>query len=224
MKLGVVALAATLVLACAAPPARADGDPASDTLLFQDVYYPYAPATSKHLSDALDALLKRARKAGYPMKVALIEAPADLGVFPQMINDPQSYANQLALELRTLRHGRDAKEQLHLLVVSAAGFAGDNLGPRVDEALAPVRINTSAQSDGLAQAAMRAVARLATVNGHPLAAPPAAGTELAPRHESTKRKGPSVLLYILPPLAVVVLAGLGGRLMSRRREGTAPGS
>jgi hypothetical protein len=215
-------LAIALAVALAFPAlAHADGDPASDTLLFQDAYYPYAPATSKRLSDALDRLLKRARAAGYPMKVALIEAPADLGVFPQLINSPQTYANQLALELRTLRHGRSSKEDLHLLVVFPTGFAGDNLGARVDEALAPVRINRSAQSDGLAQAAMRAVARVATVNGHRLAAPPEAGDALAARHESTKRKGPSFLLFAIPPLTVVVIAVLAGRLMSRRREGTA---
>jgi hypothetical protein len=224
MKRGLTALAAAVALAWPAPAALADGDPASDTLLFQDVYYPYAPPTSKHLSHALDALLKRARQAGYPMKVALIEAPADLGVFPQMINDPQRYANQLALELRTLRHGRESKEQLHLLVVFPVGFAGDNLGRRVDEALAPVRINSRAQSDGLAQAAMRAVARLATINGHPLAAPPQAGGVLAPRHESTKREGPSILLFVLPPLAVVVIALVAGSVMSRRRGETAQGS
>jgi hypothetical protein len=88
-----------------------------------------------------------------------------------------------------------------------------------------VQVNRSAQSDGLAQAAMRAVARIATANGHPLQAPPEAGGVLPASHKSTKPKGgPPAVLFILPPLAVVVIALLAGRLMSRRREGTAPDS
>ena len=93
------ALIAFTVLALAPAAALADGDPASDVLLAQDVYYPYAPKASKPLTTALDALLKRVRAAGYPMKVALVEAPSDLGAYPNLFGDTQNYANLLAKEI-----------------------------------------------------------------------------------------------------------------------------
>src|SRR3954454_22721324 len=155
----IVSLALCL-LVFAPAVARADGDPASDFLLQQDAYYPYAPKASPRMRSALDGLLKRLRAGGYPMKVALIGTAADLGSYPQLFNDPQRYANLLAQELSTITHGQKQEDQLHLLVVFPSGFAGSGLGDKVNTALAPVAINAGAQSDGLAQAALAAVARV----------------------------------------------------------------
>src|SRR5204863_208458 len=83
--------AAVGALAAAPAPALADGDPASDFLLQQDSFYPYAPKTSGAMRKALDGLLKRTRQAGYPMKVALIESRSDLGAYPNLFSDPQRY-------------------------------------------------------------------------------------------------------------------------------------
>jgi hypothetical protein len=209
-------LAAVVALAAAPAPAYADGDPASDFLLQQDAFYPYAPQTSKTMRNALDGLLKRTRAAGYPMKVALIESRSDLGSYPDMFNDPQRYANLLAQELQTITHGQKAADQLHLLVVFPAGFAGSGLGDKVDRALAPLSVNAEAQSDGLAQAAMQAVARIAAANGHPTPVPPQATVRLAATHKSTKRSGPPIFVFIVPVLLVVGAALLAGRLTARR--------
>src|SRR5205085_7489108 len=51
----IVSLALCL-LALAPAAAHADGDPASDFLLQQDAYYPYAPKTSPQMRKALDGL------------------------------------------------------------------------------------------------------------------------------------------------------------------------
>ena len=51
MRIAVLALLA-LAVAAMASTARADGDPASDVLYFQDAYVPY-PAPSKHASSVL---------------------------------------------------------------------------------------------------------------------------------------------------------------------------
>jgi hypothetical protein len=217
----VAALAALALLACPAA-ARADGDPASDFLLQQDAYYPYAPKTSPGLRKALDGLVKRTRAAGFPMKVALIEAPGDLGSYPQLFNDPQRYANLLAQELSTITHGRKQADQLHLLVVFPSGFAGSGLGDKVNEALAPVSVNAAAQADGLAQAALEAVARVATANGHRTPIPPEARTQLAATNKSTKRSGPPIIVYLLPALLVVAAALLTGRI-ARRRDASGAG-
>jgi hypothetical protein len=117
-RAALIALAALSLLPAAA---SADGDPASDVLLAQDVYYPYAPKASPQMSKALNGLLARVRKAGYPMKVALIQTPADLGAYPNLFGDTQSYANLLAKEIAF-------NSRPHLLTVMPTGFGGDNLG------------------------------------------------------------------------------------------------
>jgi hypothetical protein len=217
-SLRLVALVAALALLTFPAVARADGDPASDILLAQDVFFPYAPMTAPRLSDALTKLLERTRSSGYPMKVALIESEGDLGANADLFGRPLDYANLLAEELRTLRHGRPGDEELHLLVVMPVGFSGSGLGDRVDEALAPVRIEAAAQSDGLARAAIEAVARLASVNGHSTPIPPEAKLALAPRDESTERSSPSVLPFVLPFGVVTIASAIAGLVAARRRR------
>src|SRR3954463_12340999 len=217
-----IVLLALCVLLLAPAAASADGDPASDFLLQQDAYYPYAPKTSPNLRKALDGLLKRTRAAGYPMKVALIETAGDLGSYPQLFNDPQRYASLLAQELSTITHGKKQEDQLHLLVVFPSGFAGSGLGDKVNEALAPVKINAEAQSDGLAAAALEGVARVATANGHRTPVPPEAKVKLAASDKATKRSGPPIVVYLLPVLLVVVAAVVTSRI-ARRRDAT-PGT
>jgi hypothetical protein len=203
----VLALAALALLPSAA---AADGDPASDVLLAQDVYYPYAPKVSRPLTTALDTLLKRVRASGYPMKVALIESPADLGAYPNLFGSTQRYANLLLPEI-------SFNSRPHMLVVMPSGFAGNNLGPKVDSALRGIKIDQAAKSDGLAQAALTAVARLATANGHPTPVPAAAAARVAPSKASSKRSTPSLLVYGGPVL--LALLAVGALLfVSRRRD------
>jgi len=205
-----VALLVLAVLALAPATAFADGDPASDVLLAQDVYYPYAPKASRQLTTALDALMKRVRAGGYPMKVALIEGPSDLGAYPNLFGDTQNYANLLAKEIAFNSHP-------HLLVVMPSGFAGDNLGAKVDRALAGIKIDGAAKSDGLAKAALAAVARIATANGHPTPVPPEARASVGASKASSNRSTPSVLVYGGPVL--LVLIAIGALLaVNRRRE------
>lgn len=145
--------------------ARADGDPASDVLLIQDAYLPYFPAPAKPLAQTLTRLLAQLRKAGYPMKVALVQSAGDLGAYPEMLGKPEPYAKLLASEIVF------KVSKPHLLVVMPDGFAGRNLGPEAKGLLAKIGIDKSAQSDGLARAALEAVARIATANGHPTQVP-----------------------------------------------------
>jgi hypothetical protein len=211
-----VVLVVLALVALAPAAALADGDPASDVLLAQDVYFPYAPKVSKPLTSALEGELKRVRAAGYPMKVALIQAPSDLGAYPNLFGDTQNYANLLAKEIAY-------NSRPHLLVVMPTGFGGDNLGSKVDSALAGIKIDQAAKSDGLAQAALIAVARLATANGHPTPVPPQARAALTASKASSKRSTPSLLIYggpvLLAILAVGALLWVGRR---RENEGTVP--
>jgi hypothetical protein len=203
------ALLALALLAALPAAAPADGDPASDVLLAQDAYYPYAPKVAKPLATALDGLLARVRTAGYPVKVAMIETPADLGAYPSLFGDTQRYADLLAKEI-------SFNSKPHLLVVMPSGFAGDNLGPKVDSALQGIEIDQAAKSDGLAKAALAAVAKIATANGHPTPVPAAAGAQLAASKASSKRSTPSLLVYGGP--VVLVLIAVGVLLLVGRRD------
>jgi hypothetical protein len=204
------ALLALALLAALPAAAPADGDPASDVLLAQDAYYPYAPKVARPLATALDDLLKRVRTAGYPMKVALIQTPADLGAYPNLFGDTQGYANLLAKEI-------SFNSQPHLLIVMPSGFGGSNLGPKVDEALSGLGVDQEAKSDGLVIAALAAVAKLASANGHPTPVPAVAATKLAASDASSKRSTPSLLVYGGPVLLVAIAVG-ALLYTSRRRE------
>ncbi len=96
-------LAASLVVAaCAATaaPALADGDPASDVLLFQPAFFPYAPPSAGAKAELLGAVAA-AKKAGYAIRVAVIQSRRDLGADPELYAKPQLYARFLDAELRS---------------------------------------------------------------------------------------------------------------------------
>ena len=97
-----------------AASSRADGDPASDYLLLQNVFLTYqspSPAVSAALEHAASAVYLH----GDRVKVAVIYDTADLGSVPSMFGDPESYAQFLGIELSLWYDGP-------LLVVMPAGF------------------------------------------------------------------------------------------------------
>ncbi len=216
MRRWIAALVCAALLGPAAV-ARADGDPASDVLLSQDSFLPYAPPVKKSFKTALEKVLKDARAAGYPMKVALINTEADLGAYPKLFNSPQQYADLLKGELAALNPHGDAVKAVHLLVVMPGGFGGANLGDGVDKALSGIDINGAAQSDGLAQAAIGAVASIATENGHAVPVPPEAKLKLGKSNASNKRKTTSPLVFALPALLLFGGLFVAGRVASRRQ-------
>jgi hypothetical protein len=149
-----LACAATTAVLALSPAALADGDPASDTLYVSDVYYPYQPHVTASLRHKLDRAVKQSRKAGYGFKIALIQTEADLGAYPALFNHPQQYAKLLSKEIAF------GDEKPHLLVVMPRGFGGRALPKGWQRSLRDVHITTSAESNGLAAAAIRAVRAL----------------------------------------------------------------
>ena len=107
--------AAAIFVATVAPVALGDGDPASDVLLGQNVFYPYQPPVTASLQKTLDAETGAAQKAGFPIKVALIASPVDLGVIPDLFGQPQKYANFLDQEI-------SFQTKQRLLVVMSTGY------------------------------------------------------------------------------------------------------
>ncbi len=160
---GVAAVALVLFLASAVT-GFADGDPPSDYLLTQQVYLPInAPSAAS--GDRLKALVAAANDDGYTIRVAVIQAPQDLGSIPQLMGKPRTYAKFLGAELAFAYRGR-------LLTVMSNGYGiSQNGGKRVPngyQQLRSVAAPGGSSPDTLTDAASAAVRKLATANGHPL--------------------------------------------------------
>ncbi|HET8893222.1 MAG TPA: hypothetical protein VFM96_03895 [Gaiellaceae bacterium] len=152
-RLRVVALAACALLVCAGV-ARADGDPASDTLLYANAYLPYA-APSKSAAAGLAKQIASVYTAGNRLKVALIQARDDLGAIPSLFGKPTRYAAFLGTEISGIYIGP-------LLIVMPAGYGiwdGGRTVAAEQKVLAGLP-PPGRSSDELAAAAARAVAKL----------------------------------------------------------------
>jgi hypothetical protein len=198
-----ILVAATLVAPSLFPAvAVADGDPASDVLLGENVFYPFTPAVSDRLQAELSAETTAASLAHFPIKVALIASPADLGAISSLFGKPQEYANFLDREISS------GSNKQPLLVVMRSGFGAQGLD--LAAAMAVVRLATPAgpSTDALAQAAVLAIPKLAAAAGHPIG---------AVRAGSTPAGGSSRLLS-LTLLAVAAVAVSGVIIEVRRRR------
>jgi hypothetical protein len=155
---------AVLATTFAPERAKADGDPASDMLLAQSVFYPFSPAVAAGLQKTLNAEAAAANRAHFPLKVALIDSPVDLGAIPTLFGKPQQYASFLDQEI-SFANTKDL-----LLVVMPAGYGVAGLTPRASEAAASLPKPAGRQSDDLARAAFEAIPKLAAAAGHPIGA------------------------------------------------------
>ncbi len=161
MRRGVV-LAVALVAACVvAAGARADGDPASDLLITQNVFVPF-DAPAKSATDALTAQVASVYAGNDRLKVAVIGSKVDLGAIPSLFDKPSEYAKFLGQELSGFYIGP-------LLIVMPSGYGiydGGRATDAEDAVIAHLDAPTSSGSDALVQAATAAVAKL--VQAHAL--------------------------------------------------------
>lgn len=200
-------LAAAAALAVAPVPAMADGDPASDVLLLQDVYLPYAPGVPAPLGKAIANLLKTTRKAGFPLKVAIIAQPRDLGAVPQFFGKPQEYAPFLESEIAF-------NTKKPLLVVMAAGYGGAALPAGTETALQGLKAPSAGTGDALGRSAVAAILKLSKAAGHPVPAPK------LPAASSGGGGGTSPLIVFGVPVALLALGGVLAAI--RRRQDNTP--
>lgn len=139
-------------------------------LLYETAYFPLEHPSPALTTDLL-RVLAESRKAGAPLKVAIIRERKDLGLEPKYYGRPQAYARFLAGELQAfgqLAHRR-ALGRDPLLVVMPNGFGVHGLPPQVRGALASVAVPHDAGADHLTEAAGLAVQALAARRGHPIA-------------------------------------------------------
>jgi hypothetical protein len=194
------ALALTLL---SAPPAQADGDPASDVLLGENVFYPYVPAVSNALQSQLNAEAAAAARAHFPIKIALIASPQDLGVVPALFEKPQQYAKFLEQEISFLGHGPQ------LLVVMPDGYGVQGFSPAATAAVASLAKPAGRPGNDLASAAITAVRVLAAADKHPIK-PIGTSSAAAPGGHS------ATLMVVVMALASV---GVAAAVLLLRRKG-----
>jgi len=208
-----------IVLASLALPglARADADPASDTLYVGRVFLPLSARVSPQLARQLAADTLAAEQAGRPVRVALIASRTDLGGVPALFGRPTAYAAFLAAELQFVYPGR-------VLIVMPQGAA---LGERGRLAANPdvVRAKVEPGVDGLARTAIALVEKLADVHAEPSASGPLPSTtpaqvHVAPTGTTSKRAGGlpawGSALIAVGALALLLVPGIW---VARRRAG-----
>jgi hypothetical protein len=206
------ACVALLVLAiCCWTPftgvARADGDPASDVLLTEDVFYPYSSSVSKGLAEKLNGQTAAARAAGLHAKVALIGSESDLGADPVLFDKPQMYAKFLEQETIEL-----APYQLLLVVMpNGYGVSGSAADGAVQGAIGGLPKPAGATADDLARAATVALPRLASAAGHPL------GSVHDVSSTSTSAGGSKPPAIAILALGAILIAGVIIIVRNRRR-------
>jgi hypothetical protein len=204
-RLGALLLAALLFAAPLCASALADGDPASDVLLGQDVFLPYTPI-SRSTEQQLYAVTDAARRAGFPLKIALIGARSDLGVVPALFGKAEPYARFLSSELSGVVDGP-------VLVVMPDGFGLAAQGRALSvsslhgETIAP-------GSDGLGAAAITATRRLAAAAGHPLTSASAGAGRTAGASAGTVRHAVIAMLVLTALAGAAIAAAIAAR--SRR--------
>jgi hypothetical protein len=159
MRRRVLLLAAAAAL-FAVPAAHANGDPASDALLVDQVFIPADAPVPDSDREALIQTVKDANERGYPIRVALIPFTSDLGTAVSLWRHPQDYAKFLASELSFVYPKR-------VLIVQPSGFGVYNHGkPVAKEQRVLARVPLAAGTAGqLAQSTVAAVRALAAADG-----------------------------------------------------------
>lgn len=155
LQRGVAAVGALLALLLVlAGTAGADGDPASDVLIGQDVFVPF-PAPPRKSVASLKTAVAAVFAQRNRVKVAVVATRNDLGSVPSLFNKPQAYAKFLGLEIASVYVGP-------LLIVMPAGF-GIYDGGRSTAAENRVLVKfpqTGRSADALTRAAANAVRKL----------------------------------------------------------------
>jgi hypothetical protein len=202
-RTALVLLAAVAAMFAGAGVARADGDPASDVLYTGRAFFPYSTTISKSAQETLVGTIGAAEKADYPIRVALIAGPVDLGAVTVLWAKPKKYAMFLGLELSFVYKGP-------LLIVMPSGFGFEHYKQNTKAeyaALSNVRI--LGRRDGLALSAVEAVKVLAARAGHPIERP------------GSSSSGSSASRVLAGTIALAVLLLSAGGIIVVRRLRTA---
>jgi|tagenome__1003787_1003787.scaffolds.fasta_scaffold20971167_2 hypothetical protein len=200
-------LLALVAAVTVAGPARADGDPASDYLLSQQVFFPFSVKYPESRQKQLAALIKDANDRGYTIRVAVIANKSDLGAVTSLWGQPRTYAHFLGQELAFLYKGP-------LLVVMPAGLGFNHTKhTSTAEYMVLKKVPKPQGTDGLIDAAELAVQKLAAAHG----------VTVAPQAASGGGRSYGTIAVIAGAVAVI-LAAAALALWLRRRRNFSPAS
>jgi hypothetical protein len=152
-------LAAVAVGLLAVPAAQANGDPASDILITEQVFLPFEAPISTSASDELTKTVAEANKRGFKIRVAVIAFTGDLGTAVSLWRHPQDYSKFLGSELAFSYSNR-------LLIAMPAGF-GFYRGrkPTAKEQRILAKLKPGKTPTALTESTTQAVRALAAANG-----------------------------------------------------------
>jgi hypothetical protein len=151
-----VAAAAALV---AVPVARANGDPASDVLITNQVYIGPEVPISNADRDTLVKTVAAANERGYPIRVAVIAFTSDLGTAVSLWRHPRDYAKFLGSELAFVY-----TKPLLISMPSGFGFYHGRK-PTAKEQRVLARLRPGKTPSALTLSTAEAVRKLAAANG-----------------------------------------------------------
>jgi hypothetical protein len=200
-----VFLALVLAAGAIAGSARADGDPASDYLIGQQVFFPFSASFPAEQKAQLSALVQEANRKGFKIRVAVIESSYDMGSVTALYGRPRIYARFLGEELSFVYKQR-------LLIVMRKGFGFNWPGHAAAPAYA-VLAHIAVKSDptGMLETAETAVERLAAADGV-VVSPPAHVNVRGPGNSNVR------LLIIVGVAALLILAAAATFALRRRRR------
>jgi len=221
----VAVLAALLVTGALSSIARADGDPGSDVLVFQDLFVGSDAGVSVAQQVQLGGLLQAASRDGFPIRVAIIAQRDDLGAVTALWQRPRAYARFLGIELSLAYSER-------LLVVMPNGFGFNWPGHSTTSAYRSLaRVSIGPGGTGLFSATQAAVRQLAaaagltvTAAGQPgrVAAAPAPGIEHAGSAAGRRAASDDRALIGAAAGAALLAATLAVIVVRRRRARSRP--
>jgi hypothetical protein len=166
-----VALLAGLAALFAVPAAQANGDPASDVLITQEVFLPFEAPISKPAQEELTKTVAAANERGFKIRVAVIAFTGDLGTAVSLWGHPESYAKFLGSELAFVYSNR-------LLISMPSGFGfyrGEK--PVAKEQSVLKRVPAGKTPTALAESTTKAVRALAAAEGITLPSSSGGGSE-----------------------------------------------
>jgi hypothetical protein len=193
-------LAAAVIAALAVPAAQANGDPASDVLITQQVFIGPEVPLSASVAEELQKTVAAANQRGFTIRVALIAFTGDLGTAVSLWGHPQSYAQFLGSELAFVYTNR-------LLISMPYGFGFDRgTKPVAKERHVLARVQVGETPDQLARSTTAAVRALAAADGVAL-----------PKYSSGSNAWRDRLIIAAAGVLILLIIFVPGRWLRRSR-------